>query len=73
MRRLDLSSAGGSVQFEERNSVDPGRVITLVQRQAREFRLEGPLKLRITRSLPKAAQRFEYAAQLLTKLGGEPN
>jgi transcription-repair coupling factor (superfamily II helicase) len=73
LRRLDLSSAGGSVQFEERNSVDPGRVITLVQRQAREFRLEGPLKLRITRSLPKAAQRFEYAAQLLTKLGGEPN
>jgi transcription-repair coupling factor (superfamily II helicase) len=68
IRRLDLGSAGGSVQFEERNQVNPARVIALVQRQAKEFRLEGPLKLRITRSLPKADQRFEYAQQLLTKL-----
>jgi transcription-repair coupling factor (superfamily II helicase) len=71
LRRLDLSSAGGSVQFEEQNSVDPARVIALIQRQAREFRLEGPLKLRIIRSLPKADQRFEYAQQLLAKLGGD--
>ena len=72
LRRLDLGSAGGSVQFEEQNRVDPARVIALVQRQAREFRLEGPLKLRITRSLSKADQRFDYAQQLLTKLAGEP-
>jgi transcription-repair coupling factor (superfamily II helicase) len=70
IRRLDLVPSGGSVQFEEHNRVDPGRVIALIQRQAKEFRLEGPLKLRITRSLPKAEQRFEYARQLLAKLGG---
>jgi transcription-repair coupling factor (superfamily II helicase) len=68
VRRLDLGSAGGSVQFEEHNRVDPARVIALIQRQAKEFRLEGPLKLRITRSLQKADQRFDYAQQLLTKL-----
>jgi transcription-repair coupling factor (superfamily II helicase) len=73
LRRLDLGSAGGSVQFEEQNRVDPARVIALVQRQAREFRLEGPLKLRITRSLPKADQRFDYAQQLLARLAGEPH
>jgi transcription-repair coupling factor (superfamily II helicase) len=71
LRRLDLGSAGGSVQFEEHNRVDPARVIALIQRQAKEFRLEGPLKLRITRALPKPEQRFEYAQQLLTKLAGE--
>jgi transcription-repair coupling factor (superfamily II helicase) len=68
VRRLDLGSAGGSVQFEEHNRVDPARVIALVQRQPKEFRLEGPMKLRISRSLQKAEQRFDYAQQLLTKL-----
>ena len=69
VRRLDIAPSGGNVQFEERNQVNPERVIGLIQKQAREFRLEGPLKLRITRSLPKPEQRFEYAQQLLTKLG----
>jgi len=69
VRRLELGPAGGSVQFEQHNQVDGARVIALVQRQAREFRLEGPLKLRITRALPKAEQRFEYALRLLGQLG----
>jgi transcription-repair coupling factor (superfamily II helicase) len=69
LRRLELSPSGGSVQFEENNRVDAARVLVLVQRQAREFRLEGPLKLRITRSLPKPGQRFEYALELLQRLG----
>ena len=46
-------------------------LIALVQRHSRHFRFEGPLKLRVTRSLPKSEQRFEYAQQLITELGGE--
>jgi transcription-repair coupling factor (superfamily II helicase) len=72
LRRLELGPAGGSVQFEPENRVDATRLIARVQRQAREFRFEGPLKLRITRALPKSGQRFEYAEQLLDQLGGEP-
>jgi transcription-repair coupling factor (superfamily II helicase) len=70
LRRLELGAAGGSVQFDEHNQVDPARVIALVQRQPREFRLEGPLKLRVSRAMPKPEQRFEYAQQLLRQLGG---
>ncbi|HEY4881891.1 MAG TPA: transcription-repair coupling factor [Steroidobacteraceae bacterium] len=70
LRRLELGPAGGSVQFEQHNRVDTARVLALVQRAGREFRLEGPLKLRITRALPKLEQRFEYAQQLLQRLGG---
>jgi transcription-repair coupling factor (superfamily II helicase) len=72
LRRLELGPAGGSVQFDEHTRVDSARVIALVQRQAREYRLEGPLKLRITRALPKPEQRFQYAQQLIERLGGEP-
>jgi hypothetical protein len=32
--------------------------------------MEGPLKLRITRALPEAAQRFTRADALLTHLSG---
>jgi transcription-repair coupling factor (superfamily II helicase) len=65
VRRFDLAATGGNVQFEATNQVDPTLVIKLIQQKAKEFRLDGPLRLRITRSLPKAEQRFEYAQQLL--------
>jgi hypothetical protein len=42
----------------------------LIQRQAQEYRLEGPLKLRITRALPQSEQRFVRADALLTHLAG---
>jgi transcription-repair coupling factor (superfamily II helicase) len=69
VRRLELGVSGGSVQFEQENRVDTARVLALVQRQGREFRLDGPLKLRVTRALPRGEQRFEYAQTLLRQLG----
>jgi len=57
------------VLFEERNTIDPGTVIRMIQRQSREFRLEGSLRLKVSRALPKELERFEFAAQLLQRLG----
>ena len=73
VRRLDLGPQGGSVLFEERSAVDPATLVHLVQRGAREYRLEGPLKLRVARALPAEAARFEFAAQLLRRLGERPH
>jgi transcription-repair coupling factor (superfamily II helicase) len=70
IRRLELGPAGGSIQFEEQNRIEAARVIGLVQRQAQEYRLEGPLKLRITRALPQPDSRFVRAEALLNHLGG---
>ena len=69
VRRLDLGPQGGSVLFEERSGVDPATVVRLIQKSAREYRLEGPLKLRVSRALPAESARFEFAAQLLRRLG----
>jgi transcription-repair coupling factor (superfamily II helicase) len=69
VRRMDLGPQGGHVQFEEANRVDPKTVIGLIQKHSREYRLEGPLKLRVGRALPNDAERFEYAASLLNRLG----
>src|ERR1700722_6033295 len=72
VRRLDLGPQGGSVTFEERARIEPATIVRLIQKHAREYRLEGPLKLRVTRQLPGEKERFEYAGELLKRLG-EPS
>ncbi|MGB6450486.1 MAG: transcription-repair coupling factor [Steroidobacteraceae bacterium] len=68
VRRLDLGPQGGYVLFERENGIDPATVIRLIQLQAREFRLEGPLKLRVSRTLAEEPRRFEFAGTLLERL-----
>ena len=69
VRRLDLGAQGGSVLFEERSVIEPATVVRLIQKAPREYRLDGPLKLRITRALPTEANRFEFAGEFLRRLG----
>jgi transcription-repair coupling factor (superfamily II helicase) len=69
VRRLDLGPQGGSVTFEEQTPVDPATLVRLVQRSPREYRLEGPQKLRVVRALPTDEARFEFAGELLARLG----
>ena len=72
VRRLDLGAQGGSVLFEERSRIDPATVVRIIQTGARAYRLEGPLKLRVSRQLPTENARFEFAADLLRRLGEAP-
>ncbi len=72
VRRLDLGPQGGSVLFEERSAIDPATVVRMIQTGARAYRLEGPLKLRVSRQLPTENARFEFAADLLRRLGEPP-
>jgi transcription-repair coupling factor (superfamily II helicase) len=68
IRRLDLGPQGGTVTFEERNRIDPAAVIRMLQKAPREYRLEGPLKLRISRPMEKEEQRFDFATDLMKRL-----
>jgi transcription-repair coupling factor (superfamily II helicase) len=68
IRRLDLGPQGGTVTFEERNKIDPAAVIRMLQKAPREYRLEGPLKLRVSRPMEKDEQRFEFATDLMKRL-----
>jgi transcription-repair coupling factor (superfamily II helicase) len=72
IRRLDLGAAGGTVTFEERNSLDPATVVRMIQKNPREYRLEGSLKLRVVRPLPTEEARFEFAAELMKRLVAKP-
>jgi transcription-repair coupling factor (superfamily II helicase) len=72
VRRLDLGPQGGTVTVEERSRIDPATVVRLIQKHPREYRLEGSLKLRVMRQLPGETQRFDFAGELLKRLGEAP-
>ena len=72
IRRLDLGPQGGTVTFEERNSLDPATVVGMIQKAPREYRLEGSLKLRVSRTLQTETARFDFAAELMKRLAEKP-
>jgi transcription-repair coupling factor (superfamily II helicase) len=71
VRRMDFGSHGGYLVFEAQNSVDPKAVLRLIQDRSRRFRLDGPLKLRVSANLDTDAERFEFVAGLLGQLEGD--
>jgi transcription-repair coupling factor (superfamily II helicase) len=70
IRRMDFGAHGGYLLFEENNGVDPRAVIRLIQDRSRRFRLEGPLKLRVSEHLETDDARFEFVNALLDELAG---
>ena len=70
LRRVDFGAHGGQLQFEPQNSIDPRKVVALLQSNPREYRLEGPLKLRVSHPLIDETERFEFVTALLQRLGG---
>ena len=72
IRKLDLGPQGGYALFEEKNQVDPRSVIRLIQHPDRDYRLEGPLKLRISRETDTDTERFDFAEKFLGELRGTP-
>ena len=69
LRRVDFGAHGGQLQFEPQNSIDPKKVVALLQSNPREYRLEGPLKLRVSHPLVDETERFEFVTALLQRLG----
>ena len=69
LTRLDVGPLGGLVDFGTEHRVDPARVLKLVQKEPKTYRLEGAVRLRFTRRGESDAIRLATAAALLTALG----
>lgn len=69
IRRLDLGPQGGYVLFEQENRVEPTSVVRMIQKNPREYRLEGALKLRVLIAIAADEARFKFAGDLLKRLG----
>jgi transcription-repair coupling factor (superfamily II helicase) len=69
--KIDLGPERGKFEFNNETSVDPIKIVNLVQREANTFKLEGASVLRIVRDLPEFHERLDYAFALLERLSPE--
>ncbi|GAC1668252.1 MAG: transcription-repair coupling factor [Steroidobacteraceae bacterium] len=68
IRKIDAGAASGYFLFEETNRVEPKRVLKLIQGKTKEYRLDGPLKLRFTHDARTEEMLFTRVEQLLEQL-----
>jgi transcription-repair coupling factor (superfamily II helicase) len=71
IRRLDVGQNSSYLMFEEHNRIDPAAVIRLIQREPRIYRLEGPLKLRVSLGADPV-DRADIGRALLVRLLSAP-
>ena len=68
IRRIDAGAGSGYFIFEESNKVEPKRVLKLIQGRPKEYRLDGPLKLRFTHDARTEEKLFARVEQLVEEL-----
>lgn len=71
IRRLDLHSRGGVVEFLPTTPLDPARLVALVRTEPERYRLEPPARLRLRGSWPEADARVAFVEELLERLSVE--
>jgi len=68
IRKIDAGATGGYIIFEEHNKIDAKRVLKLIQGRPKDYRLDGPLKLRFAhdaRTEENLFTRIEMLVELL--------
>jgi transcription-repair coupling factor (superfamily II helicase) len=68
IRKIDAGAANGYIVFEEQNKIDPKRVLKLIQGKPKDYRLDGPLKLRFTHDARGEEMLFTRIEQLVDAL-----
>lgn len=71
VRKIEAGPAGGRIEFSRSTRVEPLTVIRMIQQQPKQYRLDGPERLRFNLDLPDGAQRIAAVEALLTRLGSE--
>lgn len=69
--KVDLSAAGGSLEFREDTPVDPGYIIQLVQTQPDTFKFEGSQKLKVVKKTESAEARIKLMDSILNDFSKE--
>jgi transcription-repair coupling factor (superfamily II helicase) len=68
IRKIDAGPTSGYLIFEEDNKIDSKRVLKLIQGKPKEYRLDGPLKLRFSHDARGEEQLFARVEQLVEQL-----
>ena len=68
IRKIEVSDKGGFFDFAPQNSVDPGWLISLLQKDPQQWKLDGPTRLRFTRDLTERKLRMEWVQSFMAQL-----
>jgi transcription-repair coupling factor (superfamily II helicase) len=68
IRKIDAGASNGYILFDEQNKIDPKRVLKLIQGKPKEYRLDGPLKLRFAHIARTEDALFTRVEQLVDSL-----
>ena len=68
IRKIDAGASSGYILFEEQNQIDPKRVLKLIQGKPKEYRLDGPLKLRFGHVARTEEALFTRVEELVDQL-----
>jgi transcription-repair coupling factor (superfamily II helicase) len=68
LERVEFGAAGGLVVFGAGHSVDPLKVIKLIQGQPDRYRMDGPERLRVRMDLADPDLRVRMAERLVSGL-----
>lgn len=66
--KIESNAKGGKMEFAEKPNIDPMKIITLIQKDANHFKLEGPTRLRFVLDEHLVAQRVECINKILERL-----
>ncbi|GAB6262269.1 transcription-repair coupling factor [Photobacterium sp. R1] len=68
LRRIEAGEKGGYFEFTENAAIDPGFLVSLLQSNPQQFRMDGPTKLKVTAPLTDRRERIKYVDGFLTQL-----
>ena len=72
IRRINASTSGGYIEFAARTTVDPARLIRLIQSDPGTWRLDRQQRLRFSEDLDDIEQRFDFVESALCGLRAGP-
>lgn len=73
IRKVEAGEKGGYLEFADKNGVDPGYLISLIQKNPQKWKLDGPTKLRFNLDLSERPARLAWISELLNKMAQHPS
>ncbi len=73
IRRIEASEKGGFIEFADNNHVDPGWLVGWLRANPKQWRMDGPVRLRFSGELTAHQQRIDWVQHFLPEIGLLPD
>jgi transcription-repair coupling factor (superfamily II helicase) len=69
VRRIEVNAQFGYIEFYEKHSIDPLKILKLIQEKPGIYQLQGNYKLRFSHMEKTAEGKIKFITELLTRIG----